>query len=459
MAIQTVILAAGQGKRMHSKLPKVLHHLAGKPLLEHVIHTAWQVTQSRLPIIVYGHEGEMIRHHLTHLNVDWVEQKEQLGTGHALMQAMPHFQDDDQILILYADTPLISSETLKHLLTSTPKNAMGMVTAEVQNPHGYGRIKRSQKNIIGVIEEKDATHDERKITEINPGIYLASGAQLRQWLPQLKNKNAQTEYYLTDMIALSVQNQIPIHAVQPHAREEILGVNDRIQLAQLERIYQRQQAEKWMLRGVTICDPSRLDIRGEVQIGRDVVLDVNVILEGRVVIGDGCKIGPNTILRNTILGADVSVKANSLIDGAEIASGCVVGPFARLRPGTTLESDVHIGNFVEIKNSAIDKASKVNHLSYIGDSEIGKYVNIGAGTITCNYDGMNKHRTIIGDDVHIGSDTQLIAPVTIGEGATIAAGSTIVKDVPPHQLTLTQQIKQRIIPKWQRPGELDKENK
>ena len=452
MAIQVVILAAGQGKRMHSKYPKILHPLGGKPLLEHVVNTAWQISPDQAPIVVYGHQGEVIRHHLAHLNVHWIEQKEQLGTGHALLQVMTTIDHEDDILVIYGDTPLISKETLKKLIASTPKKALGMVIADLPQPTGYGRIKRDQKTITGIIEEKDATPNERLITEINPGIYFAPGKYLKKWLPLLNNHNSQAEYYLTDIVALAVQEQIVIHEVKPVANEEVLGVNDRVQLAALERFYQRQYAEKLLRQGVTLLDPARLDIRGDVQIGRDVLIDINVILEGHVVIGDECVIGPNTVLRNTVLGHGVHIQANSIIDGAEIASGCVIGPFARIRPGTVLARAAHIGNFVEIKNSEIGEASKINHLSYIGDGEIGNRVNIGAGTITCNYDGVNKHKTIIGDDAFIGSDSQLVAPLTVGAGATVGAGSTLTKDVLPHQLTITHRIEQRTITDWQRPG-------
>lgn len=451
MSIRTVILAAGFGKRMHSQHPKVLHHLAGKPMLERVISIAHSVSE-KTPIIIYGHQGDIIRNSLSHLNVTWVEQKEQLGTGHAVLQALPEITDEERILVLYGDVPLISEITLKKLIDATTQDAIGMITAHLPNPAGYGRIKRNNKNQIeNIVEEKDASESERRITEINPGIYFVPGKYLKKWLPKLTNNNAQKEFYLTDIISKAAQEKIAIHDIQPHFFEEILGVNDRVQLAQLERFYQKNYAEKLMRQGVTIVDPARFDIRGEVQVGRDVTIDVNVILEGRVVIGDGCVIGPHSILRNTTLQNQVEIKAHSMIDGAEIGKACVIGPFARIRPGTVLAAKAHIGNFVEIKNSFIDEASKVNHLSYIGDSEIGKRVNIGAGTITCNYDGVNKHKTVIGDDVQIGSDTQLVAPVSVGEGATIGAGSTITKDVPPHQLTLSHQLVQRTAKNWQRP--------
>lgn len=452
MTLQIVILAAGQGKRMCSNLPKVLHRLAGKPILEHVIHTALTLSPQLAPIIIYGHQGSALRALLSHYHVRWVEQKEQLGTGHALLQALPEINKNDRVLVLYGDVPLITVDTLKQLISGTPEHALGMLTAILADPTNYGRIKRDQSgHILGVIEERDATPSERKINEINPGIYLLQAARLHEWLPTLTNHNKQKEYYLTDIIARAVQTKLPIHALQPRYCEEILGVNDRIQLASLERFYQRKHAEQLMCQGVTFLDPARFDMRGDVQIGKDVIIDVNVILEGRVVIGDECMIGPNTILRNSILKERVEIKANSVLDGVEVDADCTIGPFARLRPGTVLEKGVHIGNFVEVKNSDIGMGTKINHLSYVGDSEIGKRVNVGAGTITCNYDGVNKHKTVIGDDTHIGSDTQLVAPVNIGQGATIGAGSTITKDVPAFQLTLTHRIEQRSFKDWQRP--------
>ena len=445
---------------MQSHLPKVLHTLAGKPLLLHVIDTAMALSPAVAPIIVYGHKGQTLRDALSFKKVIWVEQQDQLGTAHAVLQSLPEVSNRDHILVLYGDVPLIAEQTLKKLIDTTPADAIGMLTANLANPAGYGRIKRDSNNhITGIIEEKDATEQERKLTEINPGIYYVPTVLLNKWLPNLENNNAQNEYYLTDIIALAKKENIPVHAIQPARQEEILGVNDRVQLAQLERFYQRQYAEKLMRNGVTIYDPARIDVRGELHTGLDVVIDVNVIIEGKVTIGNECVIGANTILRNTILGDRVAVKPNSIIDGAEIASDSQIGPFARIRPGTMLAAHAHVGNFVEIKNSVIGAGSKVNHLSYIGDSDVGQRVNIGAGTITCNYDGANKHKTVIGDDVHIGSDTQLVAPVTIGAGATIGAGSTVIKDAPAQQLTLTHKIEQRSVKGWQRPVKKEKEKK
>ncbi len=451
MALSVVILAAGQGKRMRSELPKVLHCLAGKPLLEHVVTTTHGLDSHLTPLVIYGHAGEKVQHALAHLNVTWVPQSEQLGTGHALLQAMPFIPDDHRILVLYGDVPLISIATLKKFIATTDANSIGILTAHLPNPHGLGRILRNKQNdIIGVIEEKDADEHQRYLNEINSGIYLLPAAYVKKSLPLLQNNNAQKEYYLTDIIGHAAQNNMPIQSMLVRTHEEILGVNDKVQLSVLERYFQYQHAEKLMRDGVTIIDPHRIDIRGEVSVGNDTTIDVNVIFEGHVKIGKHCSIGPNSILKNVILGDHVEIKANCVIDGAEIAAGCIIGPFARIRPGTTLDLHSHVGNFVEIKNSMIGAGSKINHLSYIGDTDIGKKVNVGAGTITCNYDGVNKHRTIIEDNVFIGSNSQLVAPVTIGEGATIGAGSTITRNAPPYQLTICRAT-QRSIDNWQRP--------
>lgn len=448
-----VILAAGQGKRMYSALPKVLHPLAGKPLLEHVLNTALSLFPSIPPLVIYGHEGERVRTALAHCSASWLEQEQQLGTGHALMQALPQLGEDERVLVLYGDVPLISVETLKRFMLETPMNAVGLMTAILPQPKGYGRIVRdAQQRVTAIVEEKDADEKIRQLTEINTGIYCVPAAYLKRWLPSLSKHNAQGEYYLTDIVPLALAEKLSIHTTQPAVVEEILGVNDRAQLNHLERFYQERYAQKLLQQGVTIYDPRRLDVRGELIVGRDVVIDVNVVIEGRVVLGDGCVLGPQAYLRNAHLGDRVEVKANSVIDGAEVAADCIVGPFARLRPGTVLGAKAHIGNFVEIKNSYIDEGSKVNHLSYIGDAEVGKRVNIGAGTITCNYDGLNKHKTWIGDDAFIGSGTELIAPVSVGIGATIGAGSTITKNAPPQQLTL-ERSKQLSVEAWRRPAQ------
>lgn len=449
MSLSIVILAAGQGKRMHSQLPKVLHCLAGKPLLEHVVQSSLPLSPAA-PIVIYGNQGERVRQKLSNLNLTWVEQQQQLGTGHAVLQALPKIPLENNVLILYGDVPLITSDTLQQLINNTPANALGIITAHLPQPAGFGRIVRDSKNnILRIVEEKDATDTERSLHEINSGIYLLPARYLQKWLPTLKNHNSQQEVYLTDIIQCAVKDKVPIYSWEPTQYEEILGVNDCMQLAQAERFYQRSVAEKWMRQGVTLYDPNRFDVRGELTVGQDVTIDVNVILEGRVIIGNHCTIGANTVLRNVILSDHVQIKENCVIDGAEIAEHCILGPFARIRPGTRVAPHVQVGNFIEIKNSVIGSHTKIHHVGYIGDSELGKQVNIGAGTITCNYDGANKHKTIIGDDAFIGSNTELIAPITIGAGATIGAGSTITRDAPPQQLTLCRG-QQRSIANWKR---------
>ncbi|HVY53883.1 MAG TPA: bifunctional UDP-N-acetylglucosamine diphosphorylase/glucosamine-1-phosphate N-acetyltransferase GlmU [Gammaproteobacteria bacterium] len=450
MSTRIIILAAGQGKRMFSDVPKVLHPLAGKPLLEHVIETAFNISSSA-PIVVFGHEGDRVREALAHLNVTWVKQEEQLGTGHAVLQAMPHLQDDERVLILYGDVPLISVETLKRFEKEVPVEALGLMTVNLANPTGYGRIVRDDHHqVLQIIEEKDADERIRQITEVNTGIYCVKAGYLKKWLPQLSKHNAQGEYYLTDIVSMALDEEVAIYTVQPEMVEEILGINDRLQLNRLERFYQFQYAQKLMRQGVTLYDPHRLDVRGELVVGRDVVIDVGVIVEGQVTIGNGCVIGPHVCLRNTDVGNRVTIKANSVLDSAVVGDEAIVGPFARIRPGTVLGNQAHVGNFVEIKNSTIGENSKVNHLSYVGDAEVGKQVNVGAGTITCNYDGVNKHKTVIEEGAFIGSGTELIAPITIGRGATIGAGSTLTKDAPADQLTLSR-AKQQSIEGWQRP--------
>jgi bifunctional UDP-N-acetylglucosamine pyrophosphorylase/glucosamine-1-phosphate N-acetyltransferase len=456
MALSIVILAAGQGKRMKSQTPKVLHRLAGKALLEHVMTTASKLSPQATPIIVYGHQGERVKHALAHLNATWVEQARQLGTGHALQQAMTHIPDEDSVLILYGDVPLIAVETLKKLLANTPANTIGIITAHLPNPTGLGRIIRNTENqIVRIVEEKDATSSERAIQEINSGIYVIPALFLKKWLPTLSNQNTQQEYYLTDLISIATQEKFSIYSQEPSHHEEIFGVNDKLQLATLDRFYQRQLAEKLMSEGVTLLDPARLDVRGDLTVGEDVTIDINVIIEGNVKIGNHCLIGPNTLLRNVTLADNVTIHANSVLDGAEIASHCIIGPFARIRPGTQLGEHVHLGNFVETKNSIIANATKVNHLTYIGDSEIGAHVNIGAGTITCNYDGINKHKTIIGDHAFIGSNTSLVAPITVGKGATIGAGSTLTRNAPAEQLTLSRAEQRSLV--WARKTKKEKE--
>lgn len=450
MSLSIVILAAGQGKRMNSTLPKILHRLARKTLLERVIQSTTLLSPATLPFVIYGHQAETVRNQLPHLPVTWVEQQQQLGTGHAVLQALPLISSSDRVLILCGDVPLITQKTLQEFIDKTPQDALGIITAHLPKPIGLGRIVRNEQNqIMRIVEEKDTTAAERALNEINSGIYLVPARYLQQWLPKLKNNNAQQEFYLTDIIQFAVEEHIPIYSQQPLQYEEILGINDCIQLAHAERFYQRRYAEDLMRQGVTLYDPNRFDVRGELTVGQDVTIDVNVILEGKVIIGNHCVIGANTVLRNVILADHVEIKENCVIEGAEIAEHCVLGPFARIRPGTRVASYVEIGNFIEIKNSVIDSHSKVHHVGYIGDSELGKRVNMGAGTITCNYDGANKHKTIIGDDAFIGSNSSLVAPVTIGENATIGASSTITRDAPAQQLTLCR-TPQRSIAHWQR---------
>jgi len=459
MSVQVVILAAGQGKRMKSSLPKVLHCLAGIPLIEHVLKTAARVS-TKPPILIYGHEGERLQQAVANYNLTWVEQAEQLGTGHAMLQAMPFVSSEDHVLILCGDVPLISEKTLQRLIETTSKDQVGLITANLSQPFGYGRIIRDAQNrVTNIVEEKDASETERAIKEINTSIYLIPCGKLKAWLPKIKNHNGQQEYYLTDIIPLALKEGVVIHTIQPECEEEILGVNDKIQLANLERFYQAKMVKSLMLQGVTFYDPARVDIRGDITIGRDVTIDVNVILEGKVIIGDGCCIGPYCLLKNSTLGEEVEIKSHSIVDGAIIGTRSRIGPFARLRPETELAEDVHIGNFVEVKKTKIAKGSKANHLTYLGDCEIGQDVNVGAGVITCNYDGVNKHKTFIADDAFIGSGTQLVAPVGIGAGATIGAGSTITKDAPAHQLTLSR-APQQTVENWQRPQKIKmKENR
>ena len=448
-SLSIVILAAGQGTRMKSKLPKVLHPLAGKPLLAHVLDTARELNPARI-VVVYGHGGEAVPQALAAADVQWVEQAEQLGTGHAVEQAMPAIADDGLVLVLYGDVPLVKADTLAEL-ARLGSEGFGLLTVHLADPTGYGRIVRDEHGRVArIVEHKDATCEERRIDEVNTGILCAPAADLRRWLARLENDNAQGEFYLTDTIAMAVAEGVTVQTAHPASEAEVLGVNSRRQLAELERIFQREQAGRLMDGGVTLADPNRLDIRGEVDCGRDVFIDANVILEGRVEIGDDVEIGAGCVIRDAVIGNGVQIRPLSVIEEAEIGPEVQIGPFARLRPGTRLERDARVGNFVEIKNSRIGEGSKVNHLSYIGDTEMGAGVNIGAGTITCNYDGANKHRTIIGDNAFIGSDTQLVAPVTVGEGATLGAGTTLTDDAPAGKLTISR-VKQKTIPGWKRP--------
>lgn len=447
--LSVVILAAGKGTRMYSDLPKVLHPIAGKPMVKHVIDTAKQLSAKQIHLI-YGHGGDLLQQRLSSEPVNWVLQAEQLGTGHAMQQAAPFFADDENILMLYGDAPLITPATLEKLIAAKPENGIALLTVVLDNPTGYGRIIRENGSVVAIVEQKDANPEQLKIQEINTGVMVASGASFKKWLSQLDNNNAQGEYYITDVIAMANRDGYKVEAVQASDLMEVEGANNRLQLAALERYYQKTQAEKLLLAGVTLIDPARFDLRGTVTHGKDVVIDVNVILEGDIKLGNNVKIGAGAILKNVVLGDNVEIKPYSVLEDSVIGENADVGPFARLRPGTELAAKAHVGNFVEIKKSSIGVGSKVGHLTYIGDSEIGTNVNIGAGTITCNYDGANKFKTIIGDNVFVGSDTQLVAPVTVANGATIGAGSTITKDVAADELVITR-VPQRHIQGWQRP--------
>ncbi|ANQ86799.1 UDP-N-acetylglucosamine pyrophosphorylase/diamine N-acetyltransferase [Azoarcus olearius] len=448
--MEVVILAAGQGKRMRSVLPKVLQPLAGKPMLSHVLDAARTLAARRI-CVVYGHGGEVVRERLDAADLAWARQEPQLGTGHAVQQALPHLTDGDLALVLYGDVPLIGVPTLQRLAAAAGDTRLALLTVELDNPTGYGRILRDAAGrVVRIVEEKDASDAERTVREVNTGILVAPVARLRAWLGRLRNDNAQGEYYLTDIIGMAVAEDIEVVTVQPDAVSETLGVNSKPQLAELERIHQRNIAQRLMEDGVTLIDPARIDVRGKLVCGRDVEIDVNCVFEGRVELGDGVRIGANCVVRDARIGSGTRVAPFSHIEQTVMGPACVIGPYARTRPGTELGEDVHLGNFVEVKNSVIAAHSKANHLAYVGDADVGQRVNIGAGTITCNYDGANKFRTVIEDDVFIGSDTQLVAPVRVGRGATLGAGTTLTKDAPPEQLTVSR-AKQLSIAGWKRP--------
>ncbi|MBI5919836.1 MAG: bifunctional UDP-N-acetylglucosamine diphosphorylase/glucosamine-1-phosphate N-acetyltransferase GlmU [Nitrosomonadales bacterium] len=447
-SLNVIVLAAGKGTRMHSDRPKVLHKLAGRALLQHVLETTSQLQPSKV-CVVYGHGGEAVPEAMAEFDATFVLQMPQLGTGHAVQQALPELTGDTTSLVLYGDVPLIQAATLLPMLTAS--HALSLLTLHLEYPAGYGRIVRDAAGkVTSIVEEKDATPEQRAIKEVNTGILSAPTRLLRHWLAELKNDNAQGEYYLTDIVAMAVAQGVEVRTVHPKHSWEVLGVNSKQQLAELERLWQREQVHHLLAQGVTLADPARLDVRGKLTCGRDVEIDVGCIFEGEVTLGDRVHVGAYTLIRAASIAADTHVAPFSLIDQAEVGSNCFIGPYARLRPGSKLHDGVHIGNFVEIKNSEIAANSKANHLSYIGDSTVGSRVNIGAGTITCNYDGANKHRTVIGDDAFIGSDTQLVAPVTVGRGATIGAGSTITRDTPDGELTLSRS-KQTTITGWKRP--------
>lgn len=448
--MEVVILAAGQGKRMRSVLPKVLQPIAGKPMLAHVLGAARALDAKRI-CVVYGHGGEVVRQRLDAPDLAWALQSPQLGTGHAVQQALPHLSDSALALVLYGDVPLIGVPTLRRLVAAAGTDSMSLLTVELDQPTGYGRILRDDAGrVLRIVEEKDASEAERRVREVNTGILVAPVARLRDWLGRIGNDNAQGEYYLTDIIAMAVAEGVDVATVRPDAVAETLGVNSKAQLAELERLHQRAIARRLLDDGVTLIDPSRIDVRGELVCGRDVEIDVNCVFEGRVELADGVFIGANCVIRNTSIGAGTRVAPFSHLDSTVMGDACVIGPYARTRPGTVLGTDVHVGNFVEIKNSVVADHSKANHLAYVGDADVGQRVNIGAGTITCNYDGANKYRTVIEDDVFIGSDTQLVAPVRVGRGATVGAGTTLTKDAPPEQLTVSR-ARQLSISGWKKP--------
>jgi bifunctional UDP-N-acetylglucosamine pyrophosphorylase/glucosamine-1-phosphate N-acetyltransferase len=456
MKITTIILAAGKGTRMRSDRPKILHKIANRSLLQHVYDMSCELENNSIKI-VYGHGAELVRDTLRDLDASWIEQKQQLGTGHAVLQVNDQIADTDTVLILYGDVPLLKLSTVKLLISNVNDESLALLTVNLQNPKSYGRIIRNALgHVTKIIEEKDASNSERLINEVNTGIMAVKGDKLKKWLGRLSNTNAQGEYYLTDIIEMAVAEQVAIVTSQPETEDEVLGVNDRLQLSYLERVYQMEQANLLMEQGVTLKDPLRFDLRGTIEsLGQDIEIDINVILEGKNSIGNNVKIGANTHIKNSIIGNDVEILANCIIEDAVIGQGSRIGPYARLRPESVLANDVHIGNFVEIKKSSVAEGSKINHLSYIGDTTVGSNVNIGAGTITCNYDGVNKFRTIIEDGAFIGSDTQLVAPVTIGKNATIGAGSTITRDSPENQLTLSR-VNQVSVTGWQRPVKQEK---
>ncbi len=454
MSVHVVILAAGQGSRMKSNLPKVLHPLAGKSLLHHVVESSDKLGAEGTHIVI-GHGAELVRESFKNVNtntdIHWSIQEQQLGTGHAVAQALPNVPDDATVLILYGDVPLTNTETLNLLLKHVSEKSIALLTVELDDPSGYGRIVRDSAGFVqAIVEQKDATPQQLNIGEINTGILAAPAAKLKQWLPALSNSNAQGEYYLTDIIAMAVNDQMEVSVANPACEEEVQGINDRVQLSILERWYQAKQAKRLMTEGATVIDPARLDVRGNVSIGKDVFLDVNIVLEGTVELAEGVIVGPNCIIKNSTIGANTHIHANSIIEDSIVGESVNVGPFARLRPGTELANKSKVGNFVETKKTYLGEGSKINHLSYVGDAVLGNNVNIGAGTITCNYDGVNKFKTEISDGVFVGSNSSLVAPVKIAENATVGAGSTVTRDVEAAQLAVARG-KQRNIDNWPRP--------
>lgn len=455
MALNIIILAAGKGTRMHSNTPKVLHEIGGQSILAHVINCAKALNPSKI-IVVYGYGGEFVREAFPHENISWVNQAEQLGTGHAVQQALPFLDADAQSLVMLGDVPLVDVAACKTLIEQA-NTKLAILSFNKADPAGYGRILRADnQNVTAIVEHKDATAAQRNIVEVNTGIMAMPNSHLTKWLSQLTNNNAQGEYYLTDIVALAVQQGVEVVAEITDDEWSVTGINSKTDLSTIERVYQKRTAEKLLLQGVTLKDPARLDVRGSLSCGRDVEIDVNCVFEGNVTLSDNVKIAANCVIKNATIKAGVQIAPFTHIDDTEIGENSRIGPFARLRPGTKLAADTHIGNFVELKNSQVDVGSKINHLSYVGDTTVGKQVNIGAGTITCNYDGANKFRTVIEDGAFIGSDSQLVAPVTIGKNATIAAGSTITRDAPADALTFCRAKEQKTIVGWKRPVKIKK---
>jgi len=449
-SLHVVILAAGQGSRMKSALPKVLHPVAGKPMLHHVIETAKKLGAEKIHTVI-GHGADQVRASLSDDSVNWVLQTEQLGTGHAVAQALPHLPDNARVLVLYGDVPLTRKDTLETMVRDLDERNLALLTVNMDNPHGYGRIVRNdQKFVQAIVEQKDATAAQQDIKEVNTGILAVSASHLKQWLPTLSNRNAQGEYYLTDIISMAVNKDLSVTVSQPLTPFEVQGVNNRLQLAELERWYQRQQAERLMTEGASLADPARIDVRGQLTVGNDLWIDVNAVFEGKVSLGSNVVIGPNCVIKDTTIADGAEIKANSVIEGAVVGANAQIGPFARLRPGTQLAANTKVGNFVETKKAVVGEGSKINHLSYVGDASLGRNVNVGAGTITCNYDGVNKHQTVLGDGVFVGSNTSLVAPVKVADQATIGAGSTITRDISEGELAVARG-KQRNIAGWERP--------
>ncbi|KPD21993.1 bifunctional UDP-N-acetylglucosamine diphosphorylase/glucosamine-1-phosphate N-acetyltransferase GlmU [Idiomarina abyssalis] len=450
MKLRVVILAAGKGTRMRSDLPKVLHKVANKPMVEHVIDTARSLKPDAINLI-YGHGGDQLQQAIAGDDLTWVEQREQLGTGHAVQQVIPHLKSNEKVIILYGDVPLLTESTLIKLVTASANTSLGLLTMTLAEPTGYGRIVRNERrSVTGIVEQKDANAQQLAIDEVNTGIMIADSDKLKGWLEQLSNDNAQKEYYLTDIVEMAAQEGVNIATAQPDNAQEVEGANNRQQLASLERALQQRQAEELMTQGVTLIDPARFDCRGKLSAGSDVTIDINAVFEGNVVLGDRVVIEPNCVIRNSVIGDDTVIRANSHIEDAKVAKGCKVGPFARLRPGAELADEAQVGNFVEMKKSRLGKGSKASHLTYLGDTQVGEYANIGAGTITCNYDGVNKALTEIGDGAFVGSNSSLVAPVSIGKNATVGAGSVITRAVADDELAVARG-KQRNISGWQRP--------